>query len=242
MPSFGADSRRRPTRVGMVAGALACAGIFLAVTVDMIFLVLAAFGTFGPGILRELGWLRDQDEFQRRAAHRAGYHAYLVGGFVAILVVALMQAGTANIDGGPAMVAALMLVVLWLTWFFSMFLDFWGPQRAASRTLIVFGSFWLMFVVLSHIKEPGSLFMESLVVLPFFVLAWLVGRWPRPAGALLLLVAVGTTVLFRIFKLHGVKPEDVLVKAIVFVLFEVPLVASGLALIRLRRDAEEIEA
>lgn len=27
-------------------------------------------GTFGPGILRELGWLKDKDEFERRAALR----------------------------------------------------------------------------------------------------------------------------------------------------------------------------
>jgi len=223
----------------VIASVLVGAGIFLAVTVDMLFLVLAALGTFGPGIARELGWLRDQDEFQRRAAHRAGYHAYLASGVVTILVVALLRAGTASIDDGPSLTATLVLVVLWLTWFFSMFLGFWGPQKAASRTLIVFGSFWLMFVVLSHATEPGSLFMESLVVLPFFALAWLVGRWPRLAGALLLLVAIGTTVLFRIFQLRGVEAEQVLVKAIVFVLFEVPLVASGLALLSVSRPADD---
>ena len=38
---------------------------------------MAGLGAFGPGILRELGWLNDQDEFQRQAARRAGYHAWL---------------------------------------------------------------------------------------------------------------------------------------------------------------------
>jgi len=45
-------------------------------------------GAFGPGILRELGWLKDQDEFQRRAAHRAGYHAFAVTGLVAFFIYA----------------------------------------------------------------------------------------------------------------------------------------------------------
>ena len=225
----------RPTRVGAIATALVCGGVLLAITVDMAFLVLAALGTFGPGILRELGWLRDQDECQRQAARRAGYHAYLAGGFAAILVVALLRAGTANLDG-PAQAAALVLVVMWLTWLFSAVLSFWGPQRAASRLLVVFGSFWLLFVVLSHGKEPASLLMESLVVLPFFGLAWLVRRWPRIGGGLLLGVAVGTSILFRFFRFQDAEPDQLLAKALTFVLFEVPLLASGLALLRLKPD------
>ncbi len=231
----------RPNRVGAVATILACGGVFLAITVDMSFLVLAALGTFGPGILRELGWLRDQDEFQRQATRRAGYHAYLAGGFAAILVVAVMRTGTASIEG-PPLAAALVLVVLWLTWFFSSVLDFWGPRLAASRTLIVFGSFWLLFVVLSHVQEPASLFMESLVVLPFFLLAWVVRRWPRAGGVLLLGVAVGTTILFRFFRFQGADTDQVLSKALTFVLFEVPLLASGLALLRLKPDTVEVES
>lgn len=238
MPSTAKQAPWRPTRVGAVATILACGGVLLAITADMSFLVLAALGTFGPGILRELGWLRDQDEFQRQAVRRAGYHAYLAGGFAAILVVAIMRAGTASIEG-PPLAATLVLVVLWLTWFFSSVLDFWGPQLAASRTLIVFGSFWLLFVVLSHIQEPASLFMESLVVLPFFLLAWLVRRWPRVGGVLLLGVAVGTTILFRFFRFQGADPDQVLAKALTFVLFEVPLLASGLALLRLTPRADD---
>jgi hypothetical protein len=238
MSSRATSIRWRLTRVGAVATVLVVSGLFLAVTVDMAFLILAALGTFGPGVLRELGWLSDQDELQRQAARRAGYHAYLAGGFAAILVVAVMRAGTASIEG-PALAAAIVLVVLWLTWFFSAVLEFWGPQRAASRTLVVFGSFWLMFVVLSHIQEPAGLLMESLVVLPFFALAWLVRRWPRVGGVLLLGVAVGTTILFRFFRIQDVAPDDLLAKVLTFVLFEVPLLASGLALLRVKAGRDE---
>ncbi|HHQ48033.1 MAG TPA: hypothetical protein ENK19_04020 [Acidobacteria bacterium] len=226
---------------GTVAGLVTVAGLLLAATLDMRFLLLSAVGTFGPGILRELGWLRDQDEFQRLAAYRAGYHAYLAGGFVAVAAVAALQAGRTEIDG-PALAAALVLAVLWLTWLFSELLDFFGPQRAVSRTLVVFGSFWLLFVVLGHITEPAALLMEGLVALPFFVLAWTAGRWPRATGVALLLIAAGTVILFGFLRTAHLDHQKALVRALTFVVFEVPLLASGLALARAKAPAGAEEA
>ena len=71
-----ARERWRPTRTNLVAGALVIAGLFLT-EINWWFLLLTALGALGPGFLREVGWLRDKDEFQRRADHRAGYHAFL---------------------------------------------------------------------------------------------------------------------------------------------------------------------
>jgi hypothetical protein len=241
MTSSSSARRWRASPVGTVAGALTVTGLLLATTVDMRFLVLAALGTFGPGVLRELHWLHDQDEFQRQAARRAGYHAYLAGGIAAVLVIAGVQAGSVEI-AGLALAAALVLAVMWLTWLFSCLLDFFGPQRAASRTLVVFGVFWLMFVVLSHLKNLGSLPAEGLVVLPFFVLAWATGRWPRVAGVALLLVAAATIVLFGWLHSGDLDHEHLLIRALTFVIFEVPLLASGLALLRTGPPASPDEA
>lgn len=72
-------------RVQVTAIALAIAGIALT-SLSWWFIMLTAMGTFGPGILREAGWLQDQDEFQRRADHRAGYHAFLVSGVLMFLM------------------------------------------------------------------------------------------------------------------------------------------------------------
>lgn len=36
--------------------------------------------------------MKDQDEFQRRATRRAGYHAFLAAGFVAFLIHSLLAA------------------------------------------------------------------------------------------------------------------------------------------------------
>ena len=71
MAEFSALFRRRPSPVTLVGAALVSLG-FLLTTIDWRFLTLCALGTFGPGILREWGWVKDKDEFQMRAAHRAG--------------------------------------------------------------------------------------------------------------------------------------------------------------------------
>lgn len=46
--------------------------------VDLPLLALASLGVLGPPILRELGWLRDDDDFTRQAAHKAGFHAMVL--------------------------------------------------------------------------------------------------------------------------------------------------------------------
>ena len=49
---------RSPSNI--VSGSLVLLGFMLTV-IDWGFLALCAVGTFGLGILRELGWLRDKD-------------------------------------------------------------------------------------------------------------------------------------------------------------------------------------
>ncbi len=225
---------------GLVAGILMVAGILLAATADMRWLILAGAGAFGPGIARELGWLHDQDEFQRQAAWRAGYHAYLAGGFVAVVTIALLQAGQTEI-AGPALAAALVLAVLWLAWLFSSLLDYAGARRAAGRTLLAFGVFWACFVVLGNIRQPAQMAIEGLIVLPFFVLAWTCSRWPRLSGALLLLSGGALTVLLGFTRMEGLDTERLLVRSLTFTVFAVPLLASGLALVR-THDEDGVES
>jgi fructose-specific phosphotransferase system IIC component len=95
------------------------------------FLILAGLGAFGPGILRELGLLRDQDEFQRRTAHRAGYIAYLIGGFAAVLAISVLKWQDADL-GSAAEWLELILVILWMTWLFSSMLSYWGARKTAA--------------------------------------------------------------------------------------------------------------
>jgi len=236
-PASSRPRRQRPSRTDVATLALTAGGLLLAATVDMVFLVLAGLGAFGPGILRELGWLRDQDEFRRLAAWRAGYHAYLAGGLAAVTIVATLQAGTARIDD-LTIAAALILAVIWLAWLFSSLFTFWGPRPAVSRTLLVFGVFWLLFAVLANLADPLALLMQALPVLPFFVLSWLARRYPRVAGVLLLACAVAA---FWFFDLAAVFSERDLGRALVLVAFVGPLLAGGLALMGLGRAYEDLD-
>ncbi len=56
----------RPATATMVGAVVVVAGFLLA-KVSWWFFALAGVGACGPGILRELGVLRDKDEFARRA-------------------------------------------------------------------------------------------------------------------------------------------------------------------------------
>jgi hypothetical protein len=225
-----------PGLTGLIAGAFVILGVFLWMFVSKGLLFVAGLGAFGPGILRELGWLGDQDEFQRQAAHRAGYHAFLVGGLATVLAYSALEWWEETLPVSSEWVL-LILIVLWLTCLFSALLGYWGARKTAARVLLVFGSFWALFVLANVVTEAttnrdfgaaaiGAL-MGTLIVGPFFILAWAAGRWPRTAGFLLL--AVSVFFLF-FFAPHGAfQWSTVLVRDS---LLMVPLAASGLALLR----------
>ncbi len=219
----------RPTPVGLIAGAVVIAG-FLLSGIDWGFIALVGLGTFGPGILRELGWLQDKDEFQMQAARRAGYHGFLAAGLVAFLLMAYYRSNE-TLTGDPGPPVELVLAVLWFTWLLSSLLAYWGPQRMATRILLIFGGAWLVFVIMSGIEE-GSLLgfiMGSLVTLPFFGMVWLAGRWPKVAG--LALIAF-SAFFFYFFGLYEVVTDPFgKGRAMVIIFFIGPLLTSGLALL-----------
>ncbi len=240
------DTGRRslPGLTGIIAGGVVILGVALWMFVNKGLLIVAGIGVFAPGFLREFGWLRDHDEFQRQAARRAGYHAYLVGGLAAVLVYSALEWWD-GVDVSSEWVL-LVLLTLWMAWLFSSLLAYWGARRTATRVLIVFGSFWAVFAIATIISEanladdPGmsviGLLAGFALVGPFFVLAWAAGRWPRVTG--FLLVAVSVLFLYHFFPSGGnMKWSTVLLTD---ALLLVPLAASGIAL--LREGAGEAEA
>ncbi|MCA9262019.1 MAG: hypothetical protein KDA61_22530 [Planctomycetales bacterium] len=239
MATASASVAWRPSLLHLVAGSLVFAG-FLLTSVSWWFLLLTAAGATGPGLLREFGALRDRDEFQQRAAYRAGYHAFLVCGVMGFALVAFLRSADRGIKD-PEEIATLFLSTLWFVWLLSSLLDYWGPQKTASRMLLGFGTAWGAFVVLSNTgSEWGGwqpLAMHSLLAVPFFGLAWTSRRWPKVTG-LLLLALSGFFIYFFGF-LRGGYPAQI-TRWIVFVLFVGPLLASGAAL-TLQRWANDEE-
>jgi hypothetical protein len=229
--------RWRTSPASLIGGVLVIAGFFLT-EVSWWFLAMSGVGAFGPGLLRELGWLRDQDEFQRRAAHRAGYHAFLVTGLATFVLYAYTRSG-GRLEK-PEELSLVYLALLCFTWMFSSLFSYWGPHRTAFRILIIFGSAWGIFNVLGNLTSPVAMLMQLLVTTaPFFVLAYLSRRWPWIAGLLLIALSLFFTGYY-FYPGHFTRLAF-LVKLSTVVLFIGPLVASGVALLQPRepRAADE---
>ena len=241
MSKPAAPKRWRPTRTNLIAGGLVIGG-FILTEVNWWFFLLVAAGTFGPGILREVGWLRDKDEFQRQAAHRAGYHAFLTVGLVAFLLVVFFRTG--GTMEHPHRLVTFFLALLWFTWFFSSLLAYWGAQKTAARILIAFGCVWLVFTIVSNLGPEwtgwAALLLHPLLAAPFFVLAWLSTRWPRIAGVMLL---VESLFLFVLIGLPTIARTSILemFTGVVFILFFGPLLVSGIALLCTGKKSERTE-
>jgi hypothetical protein len=220
----------RPPPASLIGGILVVAGLFLT-EVSWWFVALSGVGAFGPGILRELGWLRDQDEFQRRAAHRAGYHAFLVTGLATFVLYAHTRAGgTLEL---PTELSLVTLSLLCFTWMFSSLFSYWGPHRTAFRILLIFGIAWGVFNVLGNLMNPVAMGMQLLITtVPFFLLAYVSRRWPRVAG--LLLVGLSLFFAWEYFAPGRFDRLALLVKLSTAVLFLGPLLASGVALLQPR--------
>lgn len=243
MSEHATYGRWRPTATNLIAGTLVIAG-FLLCGVTWWFLTLTALGTFGPGILRELGWLRDKDEFQQRAAHRAGYHAFLVTGLAAFILVAYFRSSERVLDHLEEL-ATLLLALLWFTWFLSSLLAYWGARKTAMRILIAFGAVWLAFAILSNVGSEwtgwAALLLHPLIALPFFALAWVTSHWPRIAGVLLL--GVSAFLAQWLFLPNMLEPGNTnqINDAITMLLLVGPLFASGVALLAAGRPIDEAD-
>lgn len=229
----------RPSTAGLAAGGLVVIGVLLWMFVNKGLLIVAGAGVFGPGILRELGWVNDHDEFQRQAAHRAGYHAWLAGGLAAVLILSVFQWGKQGAQISIEWIG-LILALMWLTWMFSALLTYWGAERTTSVVLLTFGSFWLLFAVATIVSEAvegrdsASLLTNLLGVIasitivgPFFLSAWAVHRWPRITGAALVVIAA----LFS-WKFGPWGMGDWSTQLLTLTLLALPLLACGVALLK----------
>jgi len=239
MNAFGWMARWWPGFATTLAAVLVISGLLLT-QVNWWFFLLCAAGAFGPGILRELGWLHDKDEFQLQAARRAGYHAYLTGGVVSVVLVAYFRSGEREVDF-PQELATLFLSLLGFSWFLSMIIGFWGARKGASRIFLTFGVAWLIFTILCNLGPEWTswmaLLLHPLLAAPFFLLAWLAHRQPRLCGVLALGVAA---FFFRFFGIFQNPHIAALNQVVVVVFFLGPLLASGLVLLASHPESADL--
>ncbi len=234
--------RVRLSASALVPAILVAVGIGLWMAAGKVWILLAGAGAFGPGLLRQMGLLPDLDEFQRQAVATAGYRAYLIGGSIACATIAGLHATGAGVRY-PAELLTFLLVVLWLTWLFAYVMQVWGPKRTAATVLATFGSFWLLFALLTAVSESNTvaeglvgLLMGAAVVAPFFGCAWAAYRAPRATGwALLAFSAVALGLFVRPW-LGGTSGQDWTTVLMTTTTLVVPLVAVGMGLVRWRPD------
>jgi hypothetical protein len=233
--------RWQPTGTTWLAGTFVIGGSVLAVLFGAWFLLLVALGTFGPGVLREAGWLRDKDELQLQAAHRAGYHAYVTCGIAAFVSLAYFQSGAHDVADSQNL-ALLFLALLWCTWVLSALLSYWGPRKTAARILTAVGVFWLALMVFNNLRPQWSgwpaLFVQSLPAVPLFVLAWTSPRWPRTTGVGLLALSAFTLMLLAEPAQNNTGPIEQVIRVL---LFFGPLLACGVSLLTVRRDDDDCD-
>ena len=233
--------RWQPTATTWLAGSLVVGGSVLAVLYGAWFLLLTALGAFGPGVLREAGWLRDKDELQLRAAYRAGYHAYVTCGIAAFVSLAYFQSGVRDVADSQNL-ALLFLALLWCTWFLSALLSYWGPRKTAARILTAVGAFWVALMIISNLQPEWSgwpaLLVQLLPAVPLFVLAFTSPRWPRITGIGLLALALFTLFLLAEPAQNGTGPIEQVIRVL---LFFGPLLACGVSLLTVRQGDDDYD-
>ena len=107
-------------------------------------------------------------------------------------------------------------------------------SHSVSRILIASGIIWSMYTLVahtgSHYPGAGALFALLSLGVPFFVLGWTAGVWPRITGVLLLLCAAA---FFRYFGLQEASGGEPLTQGrLLTILFFIgPLAGGGVILL-----------
>ena len=186
-------TRRLPSADWLAFG-VALSAVFLKY-LEPTLMSFIALVVFLPSILRELGVLRDADEWSRGIMHRAGFHAVLAAvavvtlDYVAVNFLGFDQQGVGRWPLGTSMMR------LTVTWVFlvSYVIQYWGPREGVFRILVVEGLL-IMSPVLTIFRGGyrdmvGLFLLGTILAGAFFVgLAYLTRRWPRAGAVVLVLV------------------------------------------------------
>lgn len=187
--------RRRMPSVDWIAFGVGVAGLALSY-IRPPLMGLVALAVFLPSVLREIGWLRDADEFTLGVMRRAGFHmALAVAGLVFLEHWLRMTGVLATGEEGFNLNGELLRKVVIMTFLVSYLLQYQGAHRGATWILAGAGITCLtpltFYLRPDHGSYDGMLPWMLLPVVLMLALAGLTLRYPRLAGGVLLVALMG---------------------------------------------------
>lgn len=155
-------------------------------------------GLFGPGLLREFGLLRDQDEFQAAVAQRAGWRAFLAGGLALLLMAHFTPWPDPSTFGRelPKLPIYSALLAMLLTYVCSYLQDYWGARRGAAAVLGTLAALLALFA-LDELPSLAGVLIDLRFSAGLLLAILLMRRLPQVAGVLLLVFALLAFIAMR---------------------------------------------
>lgn len=191
-----------------IAVGLAALGLILG-RFSVPFSGLLGLAVFGPSTLREVGVLKDSDEWQRGITHRAGFHATLAMVVFVFLHRVLptfeYQFPQFHDTPGTWFDSTFLWQTLVMVFLISYLIQYWGPVQGTARILMGFSGFLAVDNLVLAVRHgmwpkvwPG---LVSAAVICGLGLA--ARRWPRVMGVVLLVICVTPLILWTTTRMVG---------------------------------------
>jgi hypothetical protein len=162
--------------------------------------VVIALAVLAPSALRELGLLRDGDEWSAGIMHRAGFHGLLVVAALVTLNQLLSRIGLLDPGWGtirPFDIDTIGKTVVWV-FLVSSLIQYWGAREGVFRILLIVALVYLtqllMFTRYDNPQWGITLLGTGIHTVVVVGLAMLVRHRPL-AGGIMLLVLLGAVVI-----------------------------------------------
>lgn len=184
-----------------IAVGLAMLGLMLG-RISLPFSGLLGLAVFGPSLLRELGWLKDSDEWQRGIMHRAGFHAAVALALFIFLnrVLPAYQHQFPELHQGPGVWfdATFQWQTLVMVFLVSYLIQYWGPLTGVARILVGFAGFLFIDSGVLAVRHGmwGNVWPLLASAGLVLLLGWAAPRRPRVVGGMLLLIFLTPLVLW----------------------------------------------
>ena len=206
--------------------------IFLGRGLPLWLLILLTVLVVAAPILRELLPQSDLDERQVYISHLSGHIAFYV--FLALVLLIMIREFIQKGENPAPEWYALLLIPLITKFAVSLYQNY-EPRKVAYWIAYGWLGVWSLFILLSHGFSITALIED----LPFLITVGLVILLRKNlliSGALFVLFAVGLTIFFR-----GWLRFDLYVRLLMYAFVPLPLLVSGLVLVRqsFRRSTDE---